>query len=238
MKIKVCGMRDGGNILGVAALGVAWIGLVFNNGSPRNVTMIPTHAGIIPDRGKEMLAPADAGGSRGQGGRPVPGLVGVFADEMAQNIVTRVVNFRLDAIQLEGHEPPTLIRNLRSTLTGPSDRGRAIAPGLQVWKTLRVADASDLSQCEAYADCCDMFVFDVGTHAGGLASACSMLAAYDGTLPFLLSGDIGPADAAVLRNFSHPRCEGVSIGDRFETAPAMKDVEEIGKFVKMLDAEL
>ena len=50
MKIKVCGMRDGKNIREVEALGVDYIGMIFWSGSPRNVTMVPTHAGIIPDR--------------------------------------------------------------------------------------------------------------------------------------------------------------------------------------------
>ena len=49
MKVKVCGMRDGENIRQVSKLGVDYIGMIFWEKSPRNVTMIPSHAGIIPD---------------------------------------------------------------------------------------------------------------------------------------------------------------------------------------------
>ena len=103
MIVKVCGMRDGENIRQVAELGVDWIGMIFYPQSPRNVTMIPSHAGISRDRGSVV---GDFKAKR----------VGVFVDEMAQNVVTRVVNFKLDMVQFHGHETPTLIRNLRRTI--------------------------------------------------------------------------------------------------------------------------
>ena len=59
--IKVCGMRDGENIRQVAALGVDWIGMIFWPKSPRNVPMIPTHAGIIPDRADGQWSSANGG---------------------------------------------------------------------------------------------------------------------------------------------------------------------------------
>ena len=237
MKIKVCGMRDGENIRQVASLGIDWIGMVFAPGSPRCVTMIPTNAGIIPDRGKEVLKCPDHGEGCADGANHSPGLVGVFADEMAQNIITRVVNFSLNAVQLDGSEPPTLIRNLRSTLTAPSAQGRAIAPGLQIWKKISVGSADDLSLCDAYVDCCDMFVFEVkGTVDGDGRQhrAWDLLQAYDGPLPFLLSGSMGPADAAPLRTFHHPLCEGANLDEAFETAPAMKDAERLRSFIASL----
>lgn len=217
MKIKVCGMCDGENISRVSALGVDWIGMVFCEQSSRNVTMIPTHAGIIPDR-------ADGQWSEAEGRRSK--VVGVFADEMAQNIVTRVVNFRLDAVQLNGQEPPTLIRNLRATLTtAPGGRG-AIAPDIKIWKGLHVETADDLKRCADYEDCVDMFVFFV--------KDMGCLASYDGRLPFLLGGRIGPEDAEAVGAFRHPRCVGVDLDEPFETAPAMKDVERLRSFIERL----
>ena len=40
---------------------------------------------------------------------------GIFADDMPQNIVTRVVNFNLDIVQLDGEES-IMINNLRKIL--------------------------------------------------------------------------------------------------------------------------
>ncbi len=212
MKIKVCAMRDGENIAQVGALGVDWIGMVFSERSPRNVTMIPTHAGIIPDRGPEGLS--------GQG----PKRVGVFTDEMAQNIITRVVNFRLDAVQLNGQEPPTLIRNLRATLTTSPGGCGAIAPDIKIWKGLSINTAEDLRRCADYEDCVDLFVL----YVNDLES----VGAYDGALPFLLGGNIGPDDAKAVSAFSHPRCIGLDLDEPFESAPAMKDVERLRSFLE------
>ncbi len=225
MKIKVCGMRDGANIAEVAALGVEYIGMIFWSGSPRNVTMIPTNAGIIPDRAS--LEPLNAQPSTLNPQRS-PQRVGVFVDEMPQTIITHVVNFQLDVVQLHGHESPTVIRNLRATLDPD------IRPGIQFWKAISIAAAEDLDQCQQYEDCVDAFVFDTRSPSVGGSGQhfdWQLLDAYRGKVPFLLSGGIGPDDAARIKSFHHPQCMGIDLNSRFETAPAVKDVALISRFL-------
>lgn len=217
--VKVCGLRDSENIRQVAALGVDWIGMIFWEKSPRNVTMIPSHAGIIPDRAS--LSPLATNNS--------PLKVGVFVDEMAQNIITSVVNFQLDLIQLHGHETPTLIRNLRRTLAD-------IRP-VKVIKAISVSSRDDIAAYKDYADCVDYFLFDTkcpSVGGSGQQFDWSVLDAYDGEVPFLLSGGIGPDDAERVSNFHHPKCIGIDLNSKFETEPAMKDVAAIGKFLNEL----
>lgn len=216
MKIKVCGMRDGENIRRVAALGVDWIGMIFWDKSPRYVTMIPTDAGIIPDR-------ADT--------TPKTDIkrVGVFVDEMPQNIITRAVNFELDLIQLHGHETPTMIRNLRRTLDPD------ICPGIQFIKAISVSCRDDIAAYKPYEDCVDYFLFDTKCPTvGGSGSQFdwSVLEAYDGSKPFLLSGGIGPDDAERVRAYHHPQCIGIDLNSRFETAPGVKDVDLLRTFIQ------
>lgn len=216
MKIKVCGMRDGENIRRVAALGVDWIGMIFWDKSPRYVTMIPTDAGIIPDR-------ADT--------TPKTDIkrVGVFVDEMPQNIITRAVNFELDLIQLHGHETPTMIRNLRRTLDPD------IRPGIQFIKTISVSCRDDIAAYKPYEDCVDYFLFDTKCPTVGGSGAqfdWSVLEAYEGSKPFLLSGGIGPEDAERVRAFHHPQCIGIDLNSRFETAPGVKDVDLLRTFIQ------
>ena len=62
----------------------------------------------------------------------------------------------------------------------------------------------------------------------------SVLDAYQGKTPFLLSGGIGPEDAEEIRNLHHPMFAGVDVNSRFETEPAMKDVEKLRMFVNAL----
>lgn len=216
MKIKVCGMRDGENIRRVAALGVDWIGMIFWDKSPRYVTMIPTDAGIIPDR-------ADT--------TPKTDIkrVGVFVDEMPQNIITRAVNFELDLIQLHGHETPTMIRNLRRTLDPD------IRPGIQFIKAISVSCRDDIAAYKPYENCVDYFLFDTKCPTVGGSGAqfdWSVLEAYDGNKPFLLSGGIGPDDAERVKAFHHPQCIGIDLNSRFETAPGVKDVDLLRTFIQ------
>jgi len=221
MIIKVCGMRDGENIRAVSELGVDWIGMIFWEKSPRNVTMIPTNAGIIPDRAG--LSPLTAHQSLRR--------VGVFVDEMPQNIITRVVNFQLDLIQLHGRETPTLIRNLRRTIDPD------IRKGLQVIKAISVGCSDDIEAYKDYEDCVDYFLFDTkcpSVGGSGQQFDWSVLSAYDGERPFLLSGGIGPDDAVRVRAFQHPKCIGIDLNSRFETAPGIKDIQKLKTFLQQL----
>jgi len=210
-------MRDGENIRQVAELGVDWIGMIFWPKSPRNVTMIPSHAGIIPDRGN--LSPLTSHLS--------PLRVGVFVDEMAQNIITRVVNYQLDLVQLHGHETPTLIRNLRRTLAD-------IRP-VKFIKAISVGSREDIATYKDYEDCVDYFLFDTKCQTvGGSGNQFdwSVLDAYDGDLPFLLSGGIGPDDAERVKAFHHPKCIGIDLNSKFEVEPGLKDAGKLKSFLE------
>ena len=250
--IKVCGMRDGENIRAVAELGVDWIGFIFWPKSPRNVTMIPSNAGILPDRAMDM---GDFKAKR----------VGVFVDEMPQNIITRVVNYKLDLIQLHGKETPTLIRNLRRTLDPD------IRPGIKIIKAFNIATAADFEATKPYEGLVDYFLFDTratvpaasptptdtraivpaASPAGsvlpggtGAQFDWSLLTDYVGETPFLLSGGIGPDDAPRLRQtlaldgFPVDKCIGIDLNSRFETTPAQKDVAALRRFLSQLAAPL
>lgn len=212
-------MRDADNIREVAALGVDWIGMIFWPQSPRYVSMIPTGAGIIPDR-----ATPDLGGS-GCGFRRV----GVFVDDMAQNIITRAVNYSLDIIQLHGNETPTLIRNLRATLDPD------LRPGIKFMKAISVGSPDDVLRYRDYEDCVDYFLFDTRCASVG-GSGCSfdwsVLDRYSGSRLFLLSGGIGPGDAERIAEISHPQFMGIDLNSRFETSPGVKDVEALRIFMK------
>ena len=218
MIVKVCGMRNGENIRQVAELGVNWIGMIFWDKSPRNVTMIPTYAGIIPDRG------TDVGSFNAK-------RVGVFVDEMPQNIITRVVNYKLDFVQLHGHETPTLIRNLRRTLDPD------IRPGIRFIKAISVSGCNDIAAYKDYEDCVDYLLFDTKCRTVGGSGQqfdWSVLDAYDGDVPFLLSGGIGPDDAERILNFHHSKCIGIDLNSRFETEPGLKDITRLKKFLEQL----
>lgn len=219
MVIKVCGMRDAQNIREVSQLGVDMIGMIFYPKSPRYVEMQSSHAGIIPDYVKEDINIKSA---------KSPARVGVFVDDMVQNIVTRVVNYHLDYVQLHGNEPREMCENLRSTLDPD------IRPGIKIIKAISVSDASDIQKYKEYVGAVDLFLFDTKCKTVGGSGQqfdWQVLEQYDGEVPFLLSGGIGPEDASRLHAFHHPKCIGIDLNSRFEIEPGVKDVEKLKGFL-------
>ena len=219
MVIKVCGMRDAQNIREVSQLGVDMIGMVFYPKSPRYVEMQSSHAGIIPDYVKEDINIKSA---------KSPARVGVFVDDMVQNIVTRVVNYHLDYVQLHGNEPREMCENLRLTLDPD------IRPGIKIIKAISVSDASDIQKYKEYVGAVDLFLFDTKCKTVGGSGQqfdWQVLEQYDGEVPFLLSGGIGPDDASRLHAFHHPKCIGIDLNSRFEIEPGVKDVEKLKGFL-------
>ena len=224
--IKVCGMRDADNINDVSALDINWMGFIFYPKSPRYVRQISSNAGIIPDYSslKEKATADDAGRIR---------RVGVFVDDMPQNIVTRVFNYHLDIVQLHGSESPVMIDNLRRTLDPD------IRKGIKIMKAISVKSDDDILKCKDYEGHVDYFLFDTKTPLKGGSGEqfdWSVLQSYDGATPFLLSGGIGPDDARRVRDFSHPRCIGIDVNSKFEKEPAFKDVDMLRKFISEVRA--
>lgn len=224
--IKVCGMRDADNINDVSALDINWMGFIFYPKSPRYVRQISSNAGIIPDYSslKEKATADDAGRIR---------RVGVFVDDMPQNIVTRVFNYHLDIVQLHGSESPVMIDNLRRTLDPD------IRKGIKIMKAISVKSDDDILKCKDYEGHVDYFLFDTKTPLKGGSGEqfdWSVLQSYDGATPFLLSGGIGPDDAHRVRAFSHPRCIGIDVNSKFEKEPAFKDVDMLRNFISEVRA--
>ncbi len=198
-------------------MGVDYIGLDFQKGSSRSVAMNPVYAGTLPDRAPKGYSDANTHSYA---------LVGVFADEMAQNIITRTVMFKLDVIQMNGNEPPTLLRNLRATIDPDLRRG------VKVWKGIGIGSPSDIGRYKDYDDCVDAFVFYLGN---GL-DATVVAQMYSGDRPFLV-GNVKPGDTFQAAVLGHPRFMGFDLDTAFELASGVKDVALIRRFIEVKNEE-
>lgn len=220
MIIKVCGMRDAQNIREVMTLGVDMIGMIFWPKSPRFVPMVRCRAGIIPDKASSSLTGIEAKQVK---------RVGVFVDAMPQEIITCAYNYHLDYIQLHGSESPVMIDNLRRTLVPD------ILPEVRIIKALSIREADDVKRWREYEGHADMLLFDTKCKCVGGSGEqfdWSVLEGYDGSIPFLLSGGIGPDDAERVKAFRHPMLAGIDLNSRFEIEPALKDVAKLENFIK------
>ena len=199
MIVKVCGMRDGDNIREVEQLSIDWMGFIFYPKSSRYVSEVPAY---LPTKCKR---------------------VGVFVDASTDEIMKKIHDFSLNAIQLHSNESPEQISHLLS-----------LTSHLSIIKAFNIATAEDLKSTASYTGLADYFLFDTkGASVGGNGEKFdwSVLDSYEGETPFLLSGGIGPDDAARVSSFRHPKCAGIDLNSKFESAPAFKDVTTLSRFL-------
>ena len=199
-------MREPKNIEQVAQLGVDMMGFIFYPKSPRYVSYV--------------LARSDAD-------RKVC-RVGVFVNDSIPEILDKIHSFSLNAVQMHGNESRELCEQLRE------------ANGdIKIIKAISVSNAGDIQKYKEYVGAVDYFLFDTKCKTVGGSGQqfdWQILDEYDGDVPFLLSGGIGPEDAFRIRTFHHSQCVGIDLNSRFEIEPGVKDVEKLNKFLNEITA--
>lgn len=202
-------MRESANIREVEALGIDWLGLIFWPKSSRYVSELPDY---LPRNAKR---------------------VGVFVDEAPETILSLSHRYRLDCLQLHGHESKAYIDQLHHQI---ATLGDSILPP-QLIKAFSIATTDDLEQTKDYEGLTDYFLFDTkGPSVGGNGTQFDweVLSDYHGQTPFLLSGGIGPEDAERIQAFAHPQCIGIDLNSRFELSPGLKDINKLNTFIQSL----
>lgn len=148
--------------------------------------------------------------------------VGVFVDARIEEVKSKADEYALDLIQLHGSESPAFCEWLKANSRQ------------QLIKAFNIATQEDLEQTIPYEGLVDYFLFDTKAKmvgGNGTQFDWSVLSAYQGNTPFLLSGGIGPDDAEKVRNFHHPQLAGIDLNSRFELSPAFKDIEKLKQFI-------
>lgn len=143
--------------------------------------------------------------------------VGVFRDHLPARVQQLAQTWKLDFVQLHGRETPDAVEELHEA-------------GLKVIKALPIKSAIDFERARRYRDA-DYLLFDAPGGGTGRQFDWGLLSAYDGDIPFLLAGGIGPDDAARVAALRHPRLAGFDLNSRFESAPGAKDPELLYRFL-------
>lgn len=193
--IKICGIKYPENAREVAALNPDLMGFIFYPASPRFV-------GNPPD--PELFRNIPASVSK----------TGVFVNAHPEDILNASRTFGLPYIQLHGNESPEICRLLKNNR-------------LSLMKAFPVQAGFDFAQTKAYEPFCEYFLFDTSSPAyGGTGKQFdwNILQEYQGTVPFFLSGGIGPDDAEKILRIFHPSLAGVDVNSRFETEPGRKNI--------------
>ena len=206
MNIKVCGITQFKQLQQLEALNIDYAGLIFYKDSPR----------YMGDKisGKE-LKKADFDLKK----------VGVFVNPGYSELLDAIDEYGLDIVQLHGNENPEMCDELSAEV--------------EVIKAFRVEDgAVDIDKMvEPYDAVCDYYLFDTGglkESFGGTGQQFDwgLLKKAKIEKPFFLSGGIGPDDAQKVRTFTHPDLFAIDVNSKFETAPGVKDMATILKFLQ------
>lgn len=206
MEMKVCGMRDPENIRSlISEVGPDWIGLIFYPKSPRYVS--DEKAADL----KEF---------------PVK-KVGVFVNESEAEILRKVEQFGLTAIQLHGKESVEFVKDL-------SEKTNA-----ELWKVISVGSEIEWKSLEGYLPFVSKFLFDTATAAHGGSGKrfdWKVLETYPFDKSFLLSGglDEESVEEVLALREQIPQLKGVDLNSKFEDAPGVKNIEKLKNFKSRL----
>ena len=207
VEVKICGLSTPETVDAAIEAGADLVGFVFFPKSPRNVT--PGQAAVLADRAR--------------GKARIVTLV-VDADDALLREITSIVD--PDLIQTHGSETPERVAEIEQ-LTGKP-----------VIKAIKVKDASDIAGAAAFSDVASLILYDAkAPETLGNALPGGNGHAFDWDLldgrkrpAFMLAGGLTPENVAeAIRVTAAPM---VDVSSGVESAPGVKDVRLIRKFIE------
>jgi phosphoribosylanthranilate isomerase len=208
IKVKICGLNDPLNVKEIAEVMPDFMGFIFCPQSPRFV-------GNVPE--KELFRHVNSAIKR----------VGVFVNENNRKILEISGHTGLDMIQLHGNESPVTCFQLKSS-------------GLTIIKAFKIDKDFSFDFLNQYMPACDYFLFDTKSDIPGGSGRkfdWEKLQEYSLDKSFFLSGGIGPEDAETIKSMENRGFYAIDVNSRFETAPGIKDIEQIKGFIKAIKNE-
>ncbi len=205
MKVKICGLKDAANVEAAVKAGADYIGFVFFEKSPRNVSHeqaaalarnVP--AGVI--KTALVVDPSDADLSKLCAAVPI------------------------DLIQLHGHETPQRVREVK-TLTGlPVLKAVGISDDADLPALKDYARVADQILIDAKPP-----KGTVLPGGNGLKFDWQLIKGLQWDIPWMLAGGLTPGNAAVAIQATGAAQLDVSSG--VESAPGLKDPALIARFI-------
>jgi phosphoribosylanthranilate isomerase len=204
-RTKICGITTLEALEAAISGGADYIGLVFCAKSPRHLEIAQAKKLADLARGKVKIVALTVDAD----------------DDTLQEIVDEIIP---DILQLHGNEAPERVAVIKTQF------------GRDVIKAIAVTTADDADRARRYAGAADLILFDAKAPPGatlpggnGRAFDWHALDRVFETLPFILSGGLGPDNVAAAIALTHPIAVDVSSG--VESAPGIKDPEQIRRFL-------
>lgn len=207
MKIKVCGMKYSGNIKAIQNLEPDFMGFIFYDKSPRCVT--------------ENNSPAMLNDMKNTK------LVGVFVNSTVAEVAQKVIQYKLDLVQLHGDETVDYVKALFELK-------------IKIIKAFQIKENFTWSNLSTFTPYVEYFLFDTATDnygGSGLKFNWNQLSNYKEEIPFFLSGGITINDVKNISNLDMPQLCAIDINSKFETKPGMKDINLVKEMINKVRNE-
>lgn len=205
------------NIQQVAALQPDYLGFIFYEKSKRNFD------GIIPKLPQSIKK------------------TGVFVNATIDEVVSKVKQYNLQAIQLHGDESVAFINELKCHFEQSEKSHQENLKQVQVIKVFGIKDTFDFNILKPYIDVVDYFLFDTkGKERGGngITFDWKVLKDYPFSKPFFLSGGIGLENTENVLSFlrwqESKYCYALDVNSKFESEPGVKKIEALEKFKEIV----
>jgi phosphoribosylanthranilate isomerase len=203
--VKICGLSTPETLDVAIAEGADMVGFVFFPPSPRHVSF-------------------DTARLLGEHVRGRARKVALTVDADDATLAAIVESLRPDLLQLHGKETPERVSTLKQRF------------GLSMVKALGVEAKSDFDRVKDYASVAEWLLFDAkapagATRPGGLGKPFDW-ALLSGAIPgkgVMLSGGLDASNVAEALKIT--RVPGVDVSSGVESAPGVKDIDKIRKFI-------
>lgn len=209
LKLKICGMKQPENILGVAALKPDYLGFIFYERSPRNFS------GEIPYIDPSIKK------------------TGVFVDEEIDFVLDKVEKYQFKAIQLHGKESAEYCKKLKLELSQKN-----LVELIKVFSVKQTFNFDELKAYEGIVDFFLFDTQGKNKGGNGITFNWELLKDYSSSTPFFLSGGIGEnelPEIAKLHTYFEKSNKlklfyGVDVNSKFEVEAGLKNANALKRF--------
>jgi phosphoribosylanthranilate isomerase len=199
-EIKICGLTRADEALACAAAGADAIGLVFYPPSPRH---------LAPHQAKEISIALPEQTAR----------VGVFVNSPVSDILKRIDDCGLTAVQLHGQESPEMVKAL-------CDRGVRVIKALFIHKPPLISEALHFPAAAFLVEC------GRGRLPGGNALSWNWgeVKSFGLSHPLILAGGLSPD--TIARAVFEAAPDAVDISSGVESSPGRKDIQKVRALIQ------
>lgn len=216
LSLKICGMKQPGNMIQVAELQPDYMGFIFYDKSPRYFD------GELPEIPAEIKK------------------TGVFVNSSIKEVLEKVSKYNLDAVQLHGDESAGFCKDLKTGLQKIGNTPELI----KVFLVGENFNFQEIRGYEGIVDYF-LFDTKTSLRGGsGKDFDWQLLKDYPSNTPFFLSGGIGPEHGKAiselknhfLRTGKPGLLYAIDVNSKFELKPGLKKLKELKDFKTQINS--